>query len=115
MKAGRASAVMRTLNPGEVKPKGIDCSHDEWKICVVRRHVYVPAMKPLPGHVCSSTPRRSMAHGRSERQTFARTFDRLELRAVDVMQLPAAAASLLPAVPPNRRASELEAAPVAPA
>jgi hypothetical protein len=52
---------------------------------------------------------------RSLRASRRWTFDGLELRAVDVMQLPAAAASLLPAVPPNRRASELEAAPVAPA
>jgi hypothetical protein len=38
---------MRTLNPGEVKPKGIDCSHYDREICIVRRHVYVPRMKPL--------------------------------------------------------------------
>lgn len=112
MKADRASAVMRTLNPGEVKPKGIDCSHYDRKICVVRRHVYVPAMKPT--FAVQRLGDRWLTVAPSE-QTFARTFDRLELRAVDVMQLPAAAASLLPAVPPNRRASELEAAPVAPA
>lgn len=100
---------MRTLNPGEVKPKGIDYDR---KICVVRRHVYVPAMKPT--FAVQRLGDRWLTVAPSE-QTFARTFDGLELRAVDVMQLPAAAASLLPAVPPNRRASELEAAPVAPA
>ena len=102
MKADRASAVMRTLNPGDVKRKE----------STVHTSIYVPAMKPTFAVQHLGDRWLTVAPGE---QTFARTFDRMELRAVDVMQLPAAAASLLPAVPPNRRASELEAAPVAPA
>lgn len=83
MKADRASAVMRTLNPGEVKPKGIDCSHYDRKICVVRRHVYVPRMKPLLAtFAVHGTKDLWFVIAPADHEFRARTFDRMEVRAV---------------------------------
>ena len=88
MKADRASAVMRTLNPGEVKPKGIDCSHYDREICVVRRHVYVPRMKPLllALFAVHHLGDRWLAIAPIERPP-GRMFDRQELRAADSNEL----------------------------
>ena len=82
MKADRASAVMRTLNPGEVKPKGIDCSHYDREICVVRRHVYVKPLLLLALFAVHDLGDRWLAIAPIERPA-GRMFDRQELRAAD--------------------------------